>query len=263
MSAKKHWTKNIFVNHPELFVPYLEEKRKDARAEALVLRKIFDDRGISRKGKLLDVCCGIGRHSVELAKLGYNIVGIDLAPLHIERARKLAALKKVRNARFLIGDMCKLYEAAKSFGKFNAAISMWTSFGYYSEKEDLALFKDMAKLCKKDGVLVLETMNRDWLIKYFMDTSIETMNDIEQHEFRKFNLETSFIENTWKFYKIKGKEREYLTTVEVIHRVYSAHELKKMLKDTGWKRVETYSGIGLEPLELSKLTNRLIVVAQR
>jgi SAM-dependent methyltransferase len=264
MSRKKHWTNELFVDHSEFFLPYLEERLKLARKEALAIRRIFESRDVSKNGKVLDLCCGIGRHSVELAKIGYRVFGVDLAPVHIERAKGLAKKSKVsRRTKFVVGDMRNIAEVAKGEGKFDAAINMFTSFGFYGEREDLRLFENLAKLCRKGAVLVLETINRDWIMRNFVSTGISTIKDLEVHEFRKFNFETSFMENVWKFYRMDGEKRHHLATIELDHRIYSAHELIELLKKTGWRRADAYDGLELNPLSIDSLTNRLVIVAQR
>jgi SAM-dependent methyltransferase len=264
MSKKKHWTKKLFVDHPELFLPYLDERLKLARKEALAIRRIFGTRALPKNGKVLDLCCGIGRHSVELAKIGYRVFGVDLAPVHIERAKQFAKKSKVsRRTKFVVGDMRNISEIAEGEGKFDAAINMFTSFGFYGEEEDLKLFRNLAKLCRKGAVLLLDTFNRDWIFRNFASTGIDSTKDIELHEFRKYNFDTSFMENAWKYYRVDGDERRYLTTIDLTHRIYSAHELIKMVKKAGWRRADAYDGLTLEPLNVTSLTNRLIIVAQR
>jgi len=264
MSKKKHWTKKMFVDHPELFLPYLDERLKFAKKEALAIRRIFESRDVPKNGKVLDLCCGIGRHSVELAKMGYRVFGVDLAPVHIERAEELAKRNNVsRRTKFVVGDMRNIFELATGMGKFDAAINMFTSFGFYGEEEDLKLFKTLAKLCRKGSVLLLETINRDWIMRNFASTGIGTVKDLEVHEVRKFNFETSFMETVWKFYRMDGDDRRHLATIDLTHRIYSAHELIKMLKKAGWKRADAYDGLALKPLNIISLINRLVLVAQR
>ena len=262
MAKPKHWTESMFIDHPELFMLYLEERRKTARKEALALKRIFDSRGVPGRGRILDSCCGIGRHSIELASLGYEMVGVDLAPAHIERAEQLARKRGIsKRTKFLVGDMRRIRGVVGKLGEFDAVINMFTSFGYYGEEADLNFFRDLNRLSRKDAVLALETINRDWIIKNMEGTGIFALGNVEQHDFRRFNFENSFMENIWKFYKIEGEERRHLATFPVVHRIYSAHELIKMLKSNGWKDINVYGNLKLAPLDLRALTNRLVVVA--
>lgn len=254
----------MFIDKPDLFLPWLEERLKNAKKEANAIKKILDSHGVPKRGKILDVCCGIGRHSVELAKLGHSVVGLDLAQMHIKRAKELAARKKVsRRVEFVVGDMRDVYSLTRKFGKFDAAINMFTSFGFYDEKADLKLFKDVAKLCKNKAVLILDAANRDWVVRNFKAQFIDSVKNMEMHQFNRFNFETSFMENTWKFYEMDGEERRHLINIELKHRIYSAHELIKMLKACGWKDAKAHSSLELNPLDFSSLSKRLVVVAKR
>jgi SAM-dependent methyltransferase len=264
MKKDKHWTEAMFLERPELFMPYLEERMKTARKEARAIRTVLDSHGVPKNGRILDICCGIGRHSVELTKLGYKVVGVDLSPAHIERANELAKKRGVsRRTRFLVGDMRNLSRLPLGKAKFDAAISMFTSFGYYGELADLKFFKDILEKCKRKSIIILETMNRDWLVRNYESTRIDVMGNVELHEFRKFSFEDSFQKSIWKFYKVDGEKLEHLVTIPLNHRVYSAHELVKILKGVGWNNAKAYNGLELRPLDFSDLTNRLVVVGQK
>jgi SAM-dependent methyltransferase len=264
MTAQEHWTHKLFVERPELFGPYLEDKRATAPAEIAALKKIFDSAGVPKGGKILDICCGIGRHSLGLAKLGYNVVGVDLSSSFLERASASAKKRRLsRRVRFVLADIRDLYKSVKHLGKFDAAISIFTSIGYFDERSDMNFFRDLSKLCKKNGVFVLETVNRDWIVRNFETTGIGNISNIELQEFRAFNFETSFLENVWKFYRMRGDEREHLATIPFNLRIYGAHELVKMLKTTDWKDAKAYDGLELEPLVFSSLSSRLVIVAER
>jgi SAM-dependent methyltransferase len=264
MSGKKHWTKAMFVERSELFLPFLEERLGETGREVGAIKQVLDSRGVPKNAKVLDVCCGIGRHSVELARLGYDVVGIDVTPRYIEYAKDLAKKRKVsKRTKFIIGDSREIPELTKGHGKFDAIISMFTSFGYYGENVDRELFRDTAKVSKKGAVFFIDTINRDWLAKNYENNGISSAKDIEVHEFRKFDFRSSFVDNVWKYYRMRGDERQHLATLELSLRVYSPHELIKMLQDSGWKRVDAYDDVGLNALHFNTLTSRLVVVARK
>jgi hypothetical protein len=87
-------------------------------------------------------------------------------------------------------------------------------------------------------------VNRDYLVKHFKPESVSTLEGIEWREFRTLNLQTSFMENTWKFYRKKGQSRRLILSVPVSHRVYSLHEMKKLLTNAGWKHAGGYGNLG-------------------
>jgi len=80
----------------------------------------FIQKEISKDKKILDLACGYGRLTIPLAKKGYNIEGIDLAPNFIKDAKKIAKKEKV-NIKFRIGNMksnLRSYISKKDVSKF-------------------------------------------------------------------------------------------------------------------------------------------------
>ena len=89
----------------------LEERFSQGETEALGLARLIEERGIGSGAAVLDLNCGIGRHAIHLAKLGYRVVGVDISPGYIERARGLAAEHGVGGvSEFLTVDARKLRE---------------------------------------------------------------------------------------------------------------------------------------------------------
>jgi SAM-dependent methyltransferase len=113
--------------------------------------------------RILDLGCGPGRHAVELAHKGFEVVGLDLNERYVALARDLAERENV-SAEFLIGDMREI-----SFeSHFDAIINVGTSFGFFDEIDDQRVLAGVAKALKPDGVFLLEMSNRDWCLKYFV-----------------------------------------------------------------------------------------------
>jgi 2-polyprenyl-3-methyl-5-hydroxy-6-metoxy-1,4-benzoquinol methylase len=70
---EQHWAFKLFIEHPELYLPFLEQGKEKAVREVEGLCKIFDEYKVPRNSKILDLSCGIGRHSIPLAKRGYKV----------------------------------------------------------------------------------------------------------------------------------------------------------------------------------------------
>ena len=126
---QRHWTHRLFVERPELYLPFLEQALDRAPAEAAALVDLFDSFGMSANGKVLDVACGIGRHSVPLAERGYRVTGIDISPLFVRKATEYAASAAIE-ARFVVGDMQEVQHLLGEEAPFDAFINMFTSNGY-------------------------------------------------------------------------------------------------------------------------------------
>lgn len=93
----------------------------------------------------MDLGCGYGRHSLELAKRGYKVVGLDYSGYMINLARKKAK-KENLNIKFIKGDMRKInFE-----NHFDYVLSFFTSFGYFTkESERLRVIKEVYRALKK------------------------------------------------------------------------------------------------------------------
>jgi SAM-dependent methyltransferase len=144
---EQHWAFKLFIDHPELYLPFLELGKEKAVKEVESLCKIFDEYKMPKDSKILDLSCGIGRHSIPLAKRGYKVIGYDISSLYLQKAREWAKRDGLINYNDIDGesksDTIKFYpgdlrDAAKILSSngqtdFDAIISMETSFGYFGE----------------------------------------------------------------------------------------------------------------------------------
>ena len=259
----KHWTERMFIEKPSLFGASLEKAMERASSEVTGLEKIFSQFGVSGNGLVLDLCCGIGRHSILLAERCYRVIGVDLSPQYISRASEVSVQRGVaEKVEFRIGDMRQVANVLRDYkGKLNAAINLFSSIGYYDDETDREVLTQVSSLMAPQGVLIIETKNRDWLIRHFLRRGIEHIDDdLVLIEERKLNLENSRMENVWKYYRRQGQNLEYLDSFAVNHRVYSFHELKNLVESSGWTYQTCYDGFNLEPVKMD--SNRMILVAK-
>ncbi len=109
--------------------------------------------------KILDLCCGYGRHSIMLAKLGYKVVGVDLSDLYLKIAEKKAKKEGVK-IEFIKSDMRELPFKEK----FDAVINMFTSFGFFDDKQNMLVLKNAADALKPSGKFLLDVENKYYFI---------------------------------------------------------------------------------------------------
>lgn len=260
----RHWTERMFIESAHLFGAELEERVERAKEQAAGLVNIFSEYQVPHGALILDLACGIGRHSVALAELGYRVVGVDISPVYIERANALAEERDVaESCDFRIGDMRRVSEVLEDCeGRFDAAINMYTSMGYYDEETDEGILSQLLGLTAANGVLIIDGSPRDRFIRQWRPTYVgEIGEDLVLIEESKLNLVSSRIENVWKFYRKEGRDLRHLDTIETDHRIYSLHELKGMVEDGGWTYRACYGGFEMEPFTLD--SRRMILVAQK
>jgi SAM-dependent methyltransferase len=258
-----HWTEKLFIEDPDLFRASIEARFERTQDEINCLIDLFNQNNVPKDGLILDLACGIGRISIPLAENGYNVIGIDISPSYIQKAKEYAKENGVSdNTRFVIGDMRKVASELSDISGFDAIVNMWTSMGYWDEETDLNILRQSLTLTKPEGLFVMHTANRDTLIRRFQarDFSFGADGLVVLME-RELDLESSRMINFWSYYRREGEDLRFLNRMEINHRVYSLHELRDQFQDAGWKVLESYGGFDQQPL--SSDTFNMIIVAQR
>lgn len=245
----EHWTEKLFLERPEIFLAVHESGLKYAKPQAQRLHQVLLKMGVPVGGRLLDAPCGIGRHAVHLAARGWQVTGVDLVPEYIARARELAQEAGVSSGLDLHqGDLRRIAEVLGDEAPFNAVLNIFTSLGYWEDETDLSILEQFHELTTAGGVLLLETINRDFVIRHFEPTSKEDFGEFTYVETRELDLESSRVRSQWAFYQRDGRDLKHAMTADVVTRIYSPHELMRLLREAGWKDVRVRSGWELKPL---------------
>ncbi len=204
---------------------------------------------LSPSSRLLDLGCGHGRHSIELARRGHRLVGIDLVPGFIERARTEAARERL-TVEFVCGDMRGL----DSPPEFDAAICLFDAFGFHvDEDHGLILDRCLAAL-RPGGRLLLDVRTREHFVDSAPVRLVEMGNgDLMIDRFR-FDIESGrmIVRRT---YLRDGRKRETVFSV----RVYAYTELRDLLLARGFQVLRSCGGYDGAPLSASR--PRTLVVA--
>lgn len=259
----EHWTQELFVGHDDIFLRIHEHGWAAGEGQARDLKAVFDRFGVPVGGRVLDVPCGIGRHSTRLATMGYRTVGVDLSPAYVRRAQELAQEEGVSDrATYRAGDMRDLGHVVHAEERpFDVAMNLWTSLGYYGEEGDLATLQGFRDLVRPGGLLVLYIANRDWIVRHFDPQGFEEFGDLVHIEDRQLDLDASWMRNRWRFFRRHGEDLEGIATVPVEHRIYSLHELRSLLERSGWRVEATFGGYRMEPAAIDAPS--LLVVGRR
>ncbi len=147
-SSETEWFASWFDSP---YYPMLYRHRDESEA-AEALTNLHRFLSLPSGASVLDLCCGQGRHSRTLQKLGYGVVGIDLSPSAIAHANSTAQ----SGQRFEVHDM-------RNFAlpeRFDAVFNLFTSFGYFdSNAENMRVLDCISSHLKPHGLLVLDYMN--------------------------------------------------------------------------------------------------------
>lgn len=213
---------------------------------------IEDMLSLPKNAKVLDLCCGLGRHSIELAKRGYEVTGVDVTSQYLKTAQKKAIKRGVR-IDFIESDMRDIFFN----NEFDVVINMFTSFGFFEEEEtNLKVLKNISTALKPGGKFLIDVVNRDWIIRNYKERDWRETNEGLVLEIRKFDLSRSI--NYGKQIIIReGKKFEK----DVPLRMYSFHELKSMLELVDLKVIAFYGGFEKEELTFDSM--RMIIISQK
>jgi D-alanine-D-alanine ligase len=144
-----------------------ENDRNTAEETDLLIRSA----GLRPGDRILDLCCGQGRHALELARRGFRCVtGLDCSRYLLRLARKRARQCGLR-VTFREGD-------ARHFhfdeGEFDSAYILGNSFGYFERPEDdLAVLEAARRALTAGGKLVMDLMDGEWMRSHFEPRSWE------------------------------------------------------------------------------------------
>jgi len=245
------WIRKLFVERSDLFLRLMDERW--SRTEELVngMTKLLDGFGITL-GRVLDLCCGNGRISVHMAKRGFRVVGVDISEAFLEDARKKAQEHGVSDSvTFLQGDVRKLKKLfAGAEEPFDVVVSAWTSIGFYSQEDDLRLFKQARELSREGAILfVAETSHSEYISVKFAPTGYTELGNIVMLENRKYDPITSQMYNSWTFYERHEQDLKFIDRIDLEHHVYSLNELATLLRKAGWQTIASYGSLStLQPM---------------
>jgi len=239
------WTKELSEEHPELYLSALEGRIAQAGEEVDTLLDILEEQGFKPK-VILDLNCGIGRHSIELGKRGISVLGTDLSSYYIEIAKKRAEkLEASDKAIFRVADMREIASIISDKELFDGVVNLFTSFGFYDDKTNDDILRQCYQLVRPGGFFVLEIMNRDWIIRNLQKRGFSRRKDMIVLDERYFDQNTSRMHTTWTYLVQQGEQKFVLSKqITIDHRVWSPHELIEMFKRTGWQFKAAYPSFG-------------------
>ncbi|MEY8847732.1 class I SAM-dependent methyltransferase [Psychroserpens sp. XS_ASV72] len=169
----KQWYASWF-DTPFYHILYKDRDHSEAQ---LFMDNLTSYLNLPEGGKVLDLACGKGRHSVYLNSLGYDVTGADLSENSIAYAKQF----ENDNLHFKVHDMCKPMGTT-----FDAVFNLFTSFGYFENDEDnLQTIKAIKSNLNESGFAVIDFMNTEFVIENLVSEDTKTIEDITFHQKRE------------------------------------------------------------------------------
>jgi SAM-dependent methyltransferase len=206
--------------------------------------------GLRPGSRVLDLCCGIGRHSIQFAGRGFDVTGVDKTREYIKIAKKSA--KEIGlNVKFAIDDM--LHFRKDNF--YDLIVSYFSSFGYFeSRDDDLKVAKNIAASLRDRGKFLIDIVGKEIIARNYQRKNWFEKEDYILIEERIIERNWTGINTRWTIIK-EGKR----TDLNIFHRLYSAVELVDLLRQSGFSRVTVYGDIKGRPYDAD--ASRLVAVA--
>ena len=208
--------------------------------------------GVEAGADVIDVPCGYGRHTIALARAGFRVVGVDRSQTLLGEAKRRAGHE--RWPKLVRADYRELGLGDETF---DAAFNLFTSLGYLGDEEDTKVLREIRRVLKPGGKLVLETMHRDRLVSGFRERDWMLMGEGRLHlQQRTWDPVTGVAQTTQTVIDGKGERESRTFSV----RTYAATELLRMLDVAGFSAAKAYGSFEGDPLTA---TSRLVILATR
>lgn len=185
---------------------------------------------LKKSDHILDIGCGHGRISNELARRGYRVTGIDWSQSALDLAAK--------NAR---ADDLKVCYENKNFletgwaDEFDCALSWYTSFGYTDDEGCHSQLREIHASLKKGGRFLMDHINRDRCLKSLPASIVQEKGENFMIDHFKYDAENGRIQIRRRFVK-----NGTITEAPYSIRLLPFTEIKGWMSQAGFKNIEGY-----------------------
>lgn len=228
--AKKQWYESLFEN-------YAQKYDRESFTQGTLGECDFIEKELNydKTLRILDVGCGTGRHSIELAKRGYQVTGVDLSEAQLARARQKAQAENLE-INFLQQDA----RCLEFNGEFDVAIMLCEGGFPLMETDEMnyEILKRVTRSLKETSKFIFTTLNGLFplyhSVQQFMAS--ETEGDAAQYRDNTFDLMTFRDYNITEIEDDAGAK----LTLACNERYYVPSEITWLLKTLGYKTIDIY-----------------------
>lgn len=231
--------------------PFMFSEKRMADAEEQITKAL---KLTKPKGKaVLDLCCGPGRCSIALAKKGFRVTGVDRTTHLLNKARDRAKAARVK-IEWVEKDMRDFLRP----DAFALVVSMFTSFGYFDDKQDdIQVLENMFRSLQPGGACLIEMLGKERLARILQPTLSTVLPNgtvvIERHEI--FDDWTR-VRNEWMLVR-GGRVKRF----KFHHTIYSGQELRDRMERVGFVGVKLHGS--LDGDEYGANAERLIAIGRK
>jgi SAM-dependent methyltransferase len=252
VSADPRWYDGFFEAEWLDYLSPSADSQRTRREVDFVVERLELESG----ARVLDLACGRGRHSVELARRGFRVTGVDLSPRSLGLAREAARAAEAE-VELVCCDMREIgYDA-----EFDAVLNLFTAFGYFEiEHDDCVVLECVARALLPGGAFLLDTLNPLWLARGFRPRHWQEFEDgTVLLEEREYDPVSGRVAGVWTFVRPDGTRSELRHAI----RCYTPAELASMFRAAGLAVEGAWSGFDGSPLELESEGHRIVLLGRK
>ena len=241
---KKEWFASWFDTS---YYHTLYKKRDDDEAQ-LFITNLVQKLKLEEGCKVLDLACGLGRHSITLNQLGCDVLGVDLSPNSVFEAKK----NSNTSLHFSVHDMRETIPNVS----FKAVFNLFTSFGYFDNLSDnTKMVKSVNHMLEPNGLFIIDFMNANKVISNLVAKEEKLIDGIH------FNIERRY-DGTHIYKDIrfndKGDDFHFTERVQALKR----DDFDSLLTSNGFEILTTFGNFDLKPFDI-EVSDRLIIIAKK
>jgi SAM-dependent methyltransferase len=211
-ASETPWYERAFRADYRLVYPH-RDLESAAREVAWLLEQDLE-------GRVLDLCCGFGRHTLALAEAGLDVVGVDLSMDLLRGAPEALAGRLIR------GDATRVPLADAAF---DGLVVLFSSFGYFGDEGDGRMLDEVARLVRPGGRLVLDLMNPERIRAGLIPHSVRREEGFELEERRALADGGRRVQKDVELRLAGGEVRRWREDV----RMYACDEMRALLEARG------------------------------
>ncbi|EFO80135.1 methyltransferase type 11 [Oscillochloris trichoides DG-6] len=246
------WEELLQVHEFALYQDYAENL---TRQEVDFLAQALSLRGVET---ILDLACGGGRHSIELAQRGLTVIGLDASPRVLAHARSRASELDL-NATFVQGDMRHLTDV----GRFDTILIMNSSLGFFDDATNRQVLAGAARALAPGGKLLLQCINPYQIDAYMREFRNGWYQLGSGYVLREARFEPREATLSIDYRYIDPSQSLDLTHPGDRIRLYGFPELASMLAEAGLRPLSVFGDAILPPVPFGETSLWQVLVAVR
>ncbi|MFH5182183.1 class I SAM-dependent methyltransferase [Paenibacillus sp. TAB 01] len=226
-------------------------KHRDLQGAYEEVKRMIEWLRLPEGSEVLDLCCGMGRHSMALYDFGYKVTGVDLSGVLLAEAHKL---DKAGHVRWLQGDMREVPLTET----FDAVVNLFTSFGYFdADEENERVLREIQRLLKPgQGKFIIDYMNPEYVKAHLVPYSSRSEGSCTIEEKRR--IEDGCVRKTIVIQEPESDARTYSEQVKL----YGKEEFVRMLERAGLEVTQVYGDYHASEYDPAE-SKRMIFVGHR